>query len=340
MPFWNELIGDNYLHRAEGRHGDRGGFDYYLQWLTYGLFPWSGLATLGAFFSFRWTFEGLRDERRRGLAGFALVWLIVELTVMSLVNTKFHHYILPALPPLALLAALFIDEMLSEPSPLHTLALLLVALPITLVAGRDLAKLPARLLWLFCYDYVNMPGTGRPWPAGEQYQYGGVIGAFAVAAALALLALALLSERRALILRGLGALALVWSLFIADRFLVELSPHWSQKQVVASYYQLRRGPDEPLIVWQLYWRGENFYTRNQIYRSPNPDERTVFMEGGAARLPSYLAAHAGRRLFFLVERTKLESLRQQLPVDLRASLHVVDSSNNKLYLALAEPLHF
>ena len=31
MGFWNEFIGDNYVHRAGGRHGDRGTFEYYLQ---------------------------------------------------------------------------------------------------------------------------------------------------------------------------------------------------------------------------------------------------------------------------------------------------------------------
>src|SRR5262249_31995954 len=73
------------------------------------------------------------------------------------------------------------------------------------------------------------------------------------------------------------AFAVVWSAFVIDKLLVELSPHWSQKHVIASYYAKRTGPEEPLIAWQLYWRGENFYTRNEIYRSQNPNERTVFL---------------------------------------------------------------
>jgi 4-amino-4-deoxy-L-arabinose transferase-like glycosyltransferase len=330
MAFWNELIGDNYIHRAEGRHGDRGVFDYYLEWLSYGLFPWSGLAACGAVFSFRW----LRDERKARLAGFALVWLAVDLTVMTLVNTKFHHYILPALPALAVLAALFLDELLSFATRAHLLALGFVALPVTLLAGRDLAQFPARVIWLFCYDYVNMPGSGRPWPTGAQYQYGAALGVFVIAAVVALAALALTRRRAAL--GALLVVALGWSLFIEDKLLVELSPHWSQKQVIEAYYQQRRGPDEPLIVWQLYWRGENFYTRNEIYRSPDPEGRTVFLEGSASRLEPYLARHGGRRMFFLVERVRLEALRQQLPPAARANLRIVDDSNNKLYLAVAE----
>ena len=43
MGFWNEFIGDNYVHRAQGRHGDRGTFDYYLLQIAQGMFPWTGV---------------------------------------------------------------------------------------------------------------------------------------------------------------------------------------------------------------------------------------------------------------------------------------------------------
>ena len=100
-PFWMEFIGDNYVHRAEGRHGDRGTFEYYLQYIGYGMFPWSGIATVGAALGF----SRLREKALRAqLTGFALVWFLVEFTTVALVNTKFHHYILPALPALAVLA--------------------------------------------------------------------------------------------------------------------------------------------------------------------------------------------------------------------------------------------
>src|SRR6202000_1203409 len=68
-PFWREFIGDNYVNRAAGRHGDRGTFEYYLQYIGYGMFPWSGLVTLAAVSSFARL--RLKDARAQ-LAGFAL----------------------------------------------------------------------------------------------------------------------------------------------------------------------------------------------------------------------------------------------------------------------------
>ena len=423
MGFWNEFIGDNYVHRAEGRHGDRGQFDYYLTWIGYGMFPWSGLVTLGGLLSFK----KLRDgDPKRGLVGFALVWFIVEFAVVSLVNTKFHHYILPALPALAILAGLLIDEILTAPRRVHVIGSLLVAAPVTFLCGRDLAAFPPRLLWMFNYDYVNMPGTGRPWPLpsiyGTRYEYGTQILLFAICATVATAALGVLADRKirkdaaapvadaeepaptrpsattlsggiALFLLALGiglllgpktvngaaptiprlawllptalmvpfwvvfvrsvsrgrsspvawaawTLALVgvvWSGFLADKILVELSPHWSQKHVIASYYSHRKSPDEKLIAWQLYWRGENFYTKNAIYSSVDPNERTVFLgDHNAEKMQKWFAHHTGRRVFFVVERTRFEALRSLLPPQDRASLTIVDESNNKIYLAVAQ----
>jgi 4-amino-4-deoxy-L-arabinose transferase-like glycosyltransferase len=287
MAFWNELIGDNYVHRAMGRHGDRGGFDYYLEWLLYGTFPWTGIAAAGILFA-----------RRKPLALFALCWIAVELAILTVVNTKFHHYVLPLLPAVAMLAA----------EVKLTRAMALVALPLTFLAGRDLAALPPRVLWLFNYDYVNMPGTGRPWPQG--FEYGAVILSFSVLATLTMW------KRQWLL-----PTAIAWTIFIADKMLIDLSPHWSQKQVIAAYYKLRH--DEPLVVWSLYWRGENFYTRNEIYGA----KKTVVMDDGK----KFFAEHRGERAFFLVERVKYSSLRARVP-----DLQIVDESNNKLYLALGE----
>ena len=346
-PFWNELINDNYVNRAAGRNGDRGTFEYYLQWIGYGMFPWSGIAAIGTVAAF------LAPKSVRGaLARFALVWIAVDVSVITLVNTKFHHYSLPALPAVAILAALFIDDLLTAPARWQAIALGLVAVPITLACGRDLAVYPPRFLWMFDYDYVLVPNSGRPWPTtalyGTRYEYGGLLWPLAILATLAVVALAGFAARRrpvaapaddapappprrvyvlfalfvcALVIciavgpstngaapspswwrwlipaaAMLGALvwvarsvrlgpvlplaiaALVHGAFLVDRYLPDLGPHWSQKHVIAAYYAHRHGPEEPLIVYNLYWRGENFYTRNEVYSQAEPAEKWAWVQ--------------------------------------------------------------
>ena len=53
-------------------------------------------------------------------------------------------------------------------------------------------------------------------------------------------------------------------------------------------------------------------------------------------MQTYFKTHAGRRVFFLVERARFESLRGLLPVEARPTLQIVDQTNNKLYLATAQ----
>ena len=398
-PFWNELIGDNYVNRAAGRNGDRGTFEYYLTWIGYGTFPWSGLAAVGVLTGF---FRARTP--RQALARFALVWLIVDVTVITLVNTKFHHYLLPSLPALAILAGLFLDDVLTAPARWQAVALGLIAAPLTFACGRDLAAFPPRFLWMFDYDYVLIPGSGRPWPStalyGERYEYGHLLWALALAGTVAVALLAFYSARRtplpegadaapparrrllalgaafvvalavaiavgpstsgpapspsstlwlvpaALALAALAvvaattrlgavawvaAVAVLYSVFLADRYLPDLGPHWSQKHVIAAYYANRHGPEEPLVVWNLYWRGENFYTRNEIYSQSDPAEKWAWIEPDKLGPPAWLARHKGQRVFFLVERVKLETLRNVLPPAAR-DLHIVDESNNKLLL--------
>jgi hypothetical protein len=135
-----------------------------------------------------------------------------------------------------------------------------------------------------------------------------------------------------------AAVAVAWTGFILDKILIELSPHWAQKHVIAAYYSHRKGPEEPLVAWQLYWRGENFYSRNEIY-DPKKQlaDKTVFLgDRNTEKLQQFFTAHKGKRIFFVVERVRFEALRGLLPAEARGTLSIVDNSNNKLYMASAQ----
>ena len=108
-----------------------------------------------------------------------------------------------------------------------------------------------------------------------------------------------------------------------------------QQPLIAQYYRDRRSPEERLLVWQMYWRGENFYTQNQIYEGPF-NERTVFLgDKNAEKLKDFIAKHPGRRHYFLIERTRLGTLKGLLPAAAQPSLSIVNDSNNKFYLLTA-----
>ncbi len=79
----------------------------------------------------------------------------------------------------------------------------------------------------------------------------------------------------------------------------------------------------------MYWRGETFYTKNEIYEGPT-EERTVFDQDGADdKLKAWIAHHRGQRAFFLFEHGQQSRISQDLPPEARASFKVIDESNNK-----------
>jgi 4-amino-4-deoxy-L-arabinose transferase-like glycosyltransferase len=119
-PFSNRLLGHDMFDRAfvhvhDTNTGDDVSFRYYVWQLGYGLFPWTGLAVAGLLSSQR---EGDEAKSARAEAlGFLLLWFVVAFSLFTISLTKFHHYILPAVPPLALLTGLALERTLPALAP-------------------------------------------------------------------------------------------------------------------------------------------------------------------------------------------------------------------------------
>ena len=47
-------------------------------------------------------------------------------------------------------------------------------------------------------------------------------------------------------------------------YLSKTGRHWGQGDVIRAYYASRTGEDQPLVAYQMNWKGENFYTGNRM----------------------------------------------------------------------------
>jgi 4-amino-4-deoxy-L-arabinose transferase-like glycosyltransferase len=386
------LIHDHINRLTSGVHGDNGSIQYFIWQLGYGLFPMIGLAPAGLS---SWLVSTSTDksdpvarERREALYMLGL-WFAVSFTLFSAMTTKFHHYIFPAVPPIAVLIGLVIDRMLppraftlERSSVLRSLAALLS--PILLVLGcaglrgdvrgivpeaisgaerglwvlehpwplanclallgvgvalfalaarsehkndpqaedggslafgtaavsgavllafvgrdlswhvRDMPPGSERLIHLFVYNY------GRPWP--DYLDYRAIMFGFASAGVLLMLACAV-RALRGTAATGLIGLALAFSVFCLDVYMIDLTPHWSQAGLMDRYYAERKGPQEPLLAWQMNWKGENFYTGNRVY---------VFVELDNKALLEWVGKHTGTRVYLVLEHGRLDRLKHVL----------------------------
>ncbi len=389
------LIHDHINRLTTGVHGDNGTIQYFIEQLGYGLFPWIALvpAALGS-----WLVRGERAgddrsvyEKRAALYALGL-WFAVAFTLFSAMTTKFHHYILPAVPPTAVLVGLLLDRLLPKtelgfsrqrlqtlcaallapvllvlgvaglrgnlrgiiPGGLSTAAratwalqhglpvwlcitLLLVgcvlflaaarglrpastepsettepyqnaALGVALVAGAVLAGFVGRdlswhtqdppgserLIHLFVYNY------SRPWP--EQFDYRPIFTGFACVAVLLTLT-AVFRKLRPSAALGLAGLALAFCAFCLDVYMVDLAPHWGQAELIHRYYAERKNASEPLVAWQMNWKGENFYTGNRV---------AVFVDLDNKAIEAWIKQHKGVRAFFLLEHSRLDHFKRTL----------------------------
>jgi 4-amino-4-deoxy-L-arabinose transferase-like glycosyltransferase len=112
-PFWDRLIFHDmykraFVHVHDTNTGDNLSFRYYVWQLGYGLFPWTGLAVAGLVF---WQREGDESQNPRADAHslFAL-WFVLAFAMFTVSLTKFHHYVLPCVPPIAMLTGIVLDR--------------------------------------------------------------------------------------------------------------------------------------------------------------------------------------------------------------------------------------
>ncbi|MFO0595846.1 MAG: glycosyltransferase family 39 protein [Myxococcaceae bacterium] len=284
----------------------------YVRVLGYACFPLGGLA-IGAI-------TLAPRGRRPVLVTLGLVWAGLVFAIITTSLTRYHHYALPLVPAIALLAAIFIDALLSsevDAGP-GTALLAVVVAPIAGLILRDLSQPDGveRLIWLFDYSYKLHPV--HDWLATHDFSgpvYG--LGMLAIAG----LALAAVRGFRRLGLAVGVAASIALGLFVLDVALPELGPEYSTRDALA-VWQRKRAPGDALWLHQFFSRGDTFYSANAAFDAPY-EEQTVFHKTdptSAKRREVWLRHHPGVRVFVLtwspgVEGTlwKQPSLLSQLP---------------------------
>lgn len=316
--FLNELVGTEQLRRLTiGEQSQaKGTWEYYLQQLGYGFFPWVALLPGALARLLALPPPGAPRDAHTRVQHFCVLWLVSVLMLFTMSITKYHHYLLPALPPAALLIAIYLDDLLAN--RVRGLgASLLAAAGLLALITIDLYSEPAHWVWLFTYLYEEGWNTGTP--------EGRLLLLYGAACALPLMALVGRRLRTAAV-AGLFLVVLGFGGFLLNAYQLRCAPHWSQKQVIQTYYRLRHGPEEQLVAWQFNWRGETWYTAAQVVVAKSLDD---------AAIRKWLNERVGRRFFFITERSRYTGLRGMLPTErARSTLRIVDDTN--IHFVLAE----
>ncbi|MCZ6806979.1 MAG: hypothetical protein O7F08_08505, partial [Deltaproteobacteria bacterium] len=87
-------------------------------------------------------------------------------------------------------------------------------------------------------------------------------------------------------------------------YMIDLSDHWGLRNLAQRYYDDRQSADEPLVAWQMNWKGENFYTGNRVH---------VFAELDNKRMKKWLEANQGRSAYFVFEHKRYPNFKKLVP---------------------------
>ena len=283
------FIHDHFKRLGSGVHQiDTGTVEHFIHWLGYGLFPW--VAFVPIVFLRIGSGRGLmlRDDRSRATLLLAL-WATFAFTLFSVSSTKFHHYIFPVVPPLALLIALTLSDLLSGKMKRFGALALLVGLGVVVV-GVDVTNNPQHWKNLFTYKYdrvwidhvpvfvANIFGEPRT-VYGAELNEGFKNMALFTTILASMGALCFLFKQRIARYLGFGALfgaavaLTVWGLNV---YMPSISPTWSQRGLWIAYWddctKVDPPPDadpkkiwceESSLVYKITWRGEHYYSQNE-----------------------------------------------------------------------------
>ncbi len=344
QPFTDRLLFHDMFKRAfthvhDTNEGDDVSFRFYVWQLGYAMFPWTGLVPAALL---SWLGRREEGERRSDASVFLSMWFVFAFSLFSLMLTKFHHYILPALPPAAMLTGILLDGMIRRSGSLESTkkggtsyrarydramlgAVGLSGAILLLFVGRDLSwsnsAVPGqiRLLHLFTYNYR------RPWPTNLDFSR--TLWGFTIVGVILMACLAIARVRRyvvgAIVALGLGFGA--WGL---DVYFMKTSPHWGQRETMLAYMAENQKEEGQLIAYQMNWKGENFYMGNHV---------PAFVSSGR-KFQDYVAEQRQRghhTLYFMTEHSRTGSLQNELKSTKTFDKLTSPALNNKFVLVRA-----
>jgi 4-amino-4-deoxy-L-arabinose transferase-like glycosyltransferase len=156
--FYRFFIHDHLNRLTAGVHTTTPGgtFIYFIEQGGYAIFPW--VALLPGAFAVVSRLRPRSASKADHLALIAVLWVAFSFWLLASSATKFHHYVFPVLPGLAILIALFIDRLWQDGPGEHAVSLIF-GLVLFVLVGKDLAENPKNFTDLFVYNY------DRPYPS-------------------------------------------------------------------------------------------------------------------------------------------------------------------------------
>ncbi|MEW6040452.1 MAG: phosphatase PAP2 family protein [Elusimicrobiota bacterium] len=235
--------------------GHSGGLLYYVPVILFGFFPFS------AFLPSAFSKLNLTDKKNI----YVLTWSIIPFILFSIARTKLPNYILPSFPPLAIIAATWIEKHLVDgEKPFLPLCLLIL-----------LSAIFCTLLY-FTDDIIGAVKLVYDNPFLRQdISMGAGIKIFSIIFFLALSILSIFAiKKKNVFIMAVTATGFVFNLFLCMYFIPKV---WNYIQAGLQQLSLevKKQPGSELIVYGIYNPSINFYAGKQAVIVPKENPESV-----------------------------------------------------------------
>ncbi len=231
-PFIRDyFITHNWNRFFQGVHGERGTFNFFISQIGIGLWPWVAVLPAAVAGFFARVSGQTREGKIRLLIG---IWAVVGVAFFAAGQTKFHHYIFPAVPALGIIIAFWFDDLFN--GRVRRIGMIAVAaVAIVLLIMRDLMDEQKQFIELFVYRY------DRPWPSKGPWEVDLASPLLAFGLVFAVL-MVLLSSRtiRRYVFGALVLVAVIFAYWAMNVYMSYAGMHWGQRTAIQTYYEKRQ----------------------------------------------------------------------------------------------------
>ncbi len=348
--FMTAKYGTTYLHnffiyhhfkRAMGEIGKPNAtFELYIQQVAYALFPWIAFLPIALIRFLRWNDKDLEGGARKKF--FIFLCVLMPFVFFEISSTKFHHYIFPLIPFLAIIIGYYLARLTESNKSTFIKLEIIIALMVFILVSKDLITNYKHFINLWIYYYSR----GLPHNVNPRNLYYACFIPLGFVIALPLVTMAI--ERMMPWLSGkfrwLKYDGKPWRHFTNFHFIVfaalavvlaGVNNYWLVPKITDTFsqkplweaYQEHATNNEPICEYHSWER------RSVSYYF---DNKTFYID---SRRPSRLNQFFARKgkLFCMVDRSQYHKLRKKVKDSFERDLYIVDSRHPFTYLVATEP---
>ncbi len=316
LPFMREWFIYHHFQRLQGViEKPNSSFDLYIKQIGFGMFPWSAAIPVALISFLRWNkLDVTHPKQLRNL--FIFTCFFFPYFFFSFSSTKFHHYIFPVVPFLAIIVGVWLSRLFREDGIAFERMALGVVLLLFIILAKDLITNYKPLHQLFTY-YTNRETPPQVYPKGF----------FTFVFTFFGLSLLLILVTKKFRYWSFGLLLIpvfLFVLYVNVKLIPSVAPNFSYKALYEAYKKFDRGRNLPFGEFSNWdERSTSFYFQN----------RSKFL--GRHRVAKQFLSQ-DKPVFIMVSRYKIPTLRN-LARSVGKRIYIIDRPHFDMWLVSTEP---